>query len=105
MIHSKKLEVDDAWGTVILRGEVNAKKDEFVMTCKKLTVYYEKSPEKEGAAEANAADVQTRIEKLVASGDVNIKRAQGGTATADEAVYYQEDEKVVLTGRPVVKQG
>ena len=26
-------------------------------------------------------------------------------ATAEKAVYYQKDEKMVLTGNPVVKQG
>jgi lipopolysaccharide export system protein LptA len=105
VIHSNRLEVDDASGTVVFSGAVNAKKDEFVMTCQEMTVYYEKSPEKGDPAKTNAAEGQTRINRIVARGDVNIQRTQGGTATADEAVYYQKDDKVVLTGKPVVKQG
>ena len=44
------------------------------------------------------------VDKIIATGNVRIERTGGGLATAEEAVYYQEDEKVVLTGRPVVKQ-
>ena len=36
---------------------------------------------------------------------VKINRDQGGMATVEKAVYYRQDEKVVLTGKPVVKQG
>ena len=65
-----------------------------------MLVYYENSP-----AEKEAGDLGTSIKKIVAIGHVIIKRAQGGVATADKAVYYQQDEKMVLTGQPLVKQG
>ena len=99
-IHSKSLEVNDASKTVVFRGDVSAKKDEFVMDCREMVVYYESASE-----EGNAENSRTQINRIVAKGGVSIKRAQGGMATADEAVYYQNEEKVVLTGRPVVKQG
>jgi lipopolysaccharide export system protein LptA len=34
-----------------------------------------------------------------------ITRPDRGTATAEKAVYYQDSEKIVLTGNPVVKDG
>ena len=99
VIHSNTLEADDKKGVVIFTGEVEAKRDDFTVYCHNMTVYYEKSPAKEGTEE-----VAARIEKIVAIGNVRIVRAEGGTATGEKAVYYQQDEKLVLTGKPVVKQ-
>jgi lipopolysaccharide export system protein LptA len=99
VIHSNTLEADDKKGTVIFTGEVEAKRDDFTVYCHKMVVYYEKSSDKKGTEE-----FATRIEKIVATGDVKIVRAEGGIATGQQAVYYQQDEKLVLTGNPVVKQ-
>ncbi|MBW2284072.1 MAG: hypothetical protein JRF65_05660 [Deltaproteobacteria bacterium] len=99
-IQSNTLEVNDASKTVVFRGDVSAKKDEFVMDCREMVVYYESV-----SGEGDAENTRTQINRIVAKGGVSIKRAEGGMATADEVVYYQREEKVVLTGRPVVKQG
>ena len=100
VIRSNTLEMDNKQKVVVFKGDVNAEKDDFVITCEKMLVYYENSP-----AEKEAGDLGTSIKKIIAIGHVIIKRAQGGVATADKAVYYQQDEKMVLTGRPLVKQG
>jgi lipopolysaccharide export system protein LptA len=100
VIKSNTLEVNDALRIVTFTGDVDAKKDDFTILCSKMLVYYEKLPgQKEGEQGG------TKIDKIVASGEVRISRAEGGVATAEEAVYYQLDDKLVLTGRPVVKQG
>jgi lipopolysaccharide export system protein LptA len=99
VIHSNTLEADDKKGIVIFTGEVDAQRDDFTVYCHKMVVYYEKSPAKEGSEEFGA-----RIDKIVATGNVKIVRAEGGIATGEKAVYYQQDEKLVLTGKPVVKQ-
>jgi lipopolysaccharide export system protein LptA len=41
----------------------------------------------------------------MASGDVKITREDGLLAQAEDATYYQAQEKVVLTGQPTVRQG
>jgi lipopolysaccharide export system protein LptA len=100
IINSKALEVDNKLKVVTFTGDVDAKVDEFSISCQKMLVSYENSP-----TQKNTGDIATRIDKIVATGDVRIVRAQGGIATAEKAVYYQRDEKMVLTGSPVVKRG
>ncbi len=100
VIHSNTLEADDKKRTVIFAGDVEAKRDDFTVYCQEMVIYYEKSPEKTGPREA-----ATKIDKIVATGDVKIVRTEGGVATGQKAVYYQLDEKLVLTGKPMVKQG
>jgi lipopolysaccharide transport protein LptA len=63
-----------------------------------MVVYYGET------TKGSAQKESMKIEKIVAKGDVRITR-QSGLATADEATYYWDDERVVLTGKPVVQQG
>jgi len=100
VIKSKTLEVNDKLKVITFTGDVNAKKGGFILDCQKMLVYYESS-----SADEKTGDVETKINKIIATGQVKINRTQGGMATAEKAVYYQQDEKMVLTGNPVVKQG
>ncbi|MDZ7699119.1 MAG: lipopolysaccharide transport periplasmic protein LptA [Deltaproteobacteria bacterium] len=101
VIHSNKLEADDKAKTITFWGDVTAKRDDFAIDCREMVVYLRKKSlqtQEEGKA-------SPRIDRIVATGDVKIVRSAGGTATAQKAVYYQEEEKIVLTGEPIVKQG
>jgi lipopolysaccharide export system protein LptA len=100
VIHSKTLELDDAAKVVTFTGNVEAKKGDFLITCQKMQVFYKKAPQ-----EQSSEDVESGIDRILAIGGVKIERAQGGIAMAEKAVYYQTDDKAVLTGSPVVKQG
>jgi lipopolysaccharide export system protein LptA len=100
VIKSKCLEVNNEQKVVTFEGEVNAITDDFVLDCQKMLVYYDNLPTQD-----NAGKVKTRITQIVALGQVRINRANGGMATAEKAVYNQDDEEVILTGNPVVKQG
>ena len=100
VIKSNSLEVDDKLKVVTFHGDVNATKDDLVIYCQKMLVSYENLSDQK-----NTAVGGTRIDKIVATGRVRIVRAKGGMATAENAVYYQQDERVVLTGNPVVRLG
>ncbi len=99
-IKSKTLEIDDGKKTVLFAGNVDAVRGGFRMRSDRLMVYYVGQPT-QGVTESG----QAKIEKIVATGNVKITRDEGGLATADKAVYYQGEEKVILTGNPVVQQG
>ena len=100
VINPNRLEVDNQRKMITFSGDVDAKRDDFTMTCQKMVLYYI-----EEAAEAASEKQELRIDRIVAMGQVKITRAEGGSATAENATYYQSEEKIVLTGNPMVKQG
>jgi len=98
VINSNKLEIDDELKMITFTGNVTATKGELKIRCKKMVVYYVSTKSSKKSA--------SNISKIVCTGDVRIYRGkQGGIATSNKAVYYQDQDKLVLTGRPVVKQG
>ena len=100
VVNSDSLEVDNKRKVVTFSGNVNASREDFTIHCEEMSLYYYDTGEAQ-----SGADPEMKIDRIVAVGKVKISRADGGSATADKAVYYQKDEKVVLTGKPVVKQG
>lgn len=100
VIKSNSLEIDNSRKMVIFTGDVDARKDDFIINCQKMFLYYNDTP-----SDRDSGKVEIDIDKIVAAEHVTITRSDGGLATAEEAIYYQDGEKVVLTGNPVVKQG
>ncbi len=99
VIKSDSLEFDHQRKRVTFSGNVDAKREDWTILCQKMVVYYlEKSKE-------STQKESMKIEKIVAQGNVKITRQSGGLATAEEAIYYWDEERVVLTGKPVVQQG
>jgi len=98
IIVSNSMEIDDQKNLVVFTGNVNARGKEFKITCQKLDLYYHQPKP------ANPQIQKIEVKKIVASGGVEIFRAEGGTATAEKAVYFQDEEKVVLTGNPKIRQ-
>lgn len=100
VIHSNKLEADDRAHTITFWEDVKASREDFTIYCQKMVVHLKKET-KDRKTEKDAP----KIDRIVATGKVKIDRSLGGIATAHQAVYHQETEKLVLTGDPVVKQG
>lgn len=98
IIRSDRLEVDDELKLITFTGNVVATKGELKIRCKKMVIYYTSS--------GNSTTNRSKISKIVATGNVKIYRGrQGGIATSKRAIYYQEKDKLVLTGRPMVRKG
>jgi lipopolysaccharide export system protein LptA len=100
VINADSLEIDNKEKIVIFEGNVSAIRDNITIRCQRMQLHYIDLSGKGGLEES---DID--VEKIVASGEVKIERDEGGMATAEEAVYYQKEEKLILTGDPVVKQG
>ena len=100
VIKSQSLELDNQKRTVVFSGQVDAKREDMTINCEKMIVHY---IDQSATKESGKTDV--RIDKIVATGKVKISRPDGALAMSEKAVYYENEEKVVLTGSPVVKQG
>jgi len=108
-ITSKKMTVKNQDSQAIFEGAV-------VLTRGTLVVYSDRMIVSFGSAQSNGAEdrkgheasqrkgpdtVSNRaVNKIEAIGRVKIKR-DSGNATCEKAVYYREEDKIVLTGSPV----
>ena len=100
VIHSDSMEFDQQKRLIIFEGKVKARREDMVVDCQKMIIYYLENPKK------NESDMEAgRVDKIVALGDVVINRADGSVARAGKAVFYQNEGKVVLTENPFVQQG
>jgi lipopolysaccharide export system protein LptA len=100
IIKADSLEIDDQNQIVIFTGNVNAREKEFVIDCQKMVLYY-----KDQSAQPVSETGEVNIDRIIATGAVKITRPNGGLATAEKALYYRNDETLILTGKPKVKQG
>lgn len=101
VVQSETLEIDNKNQRVVFTGNVDAKRGDFTIKCNKMHLYYLED-ESSGKAEGPEG---IGVDRIVATGDVRITSSDGAEATADEAVYHQKEDKVILTGNPVLKQG
>lgn len=100
-ITSDTLEIKHDSQEVIFKGDVTAKKSEFVINCKELVVRYaEDEPGKKTGSTGSY-----RIDRVIGTGNVRITRKKGGVATAEKAIYIQEGERLLLSGNPVIHHG
>ena len=101
IIYSDTLELDQQKNIIAFSGAVQAKSEDMEVECHQMIVHYSNNPVKN---ESNA-DLDVRIGKIIATGDVIIKPSDGGKALAGKAVFYQEEQKVILTENPSIQQG
>jgi lipopolysaccharide export system protein LptA len=100
VINSDRLEVDQRKRVIIFEGKVRARTDDMVVDCQKMIVYYLDNPTEKGS------DMEAgRIDKIIALGNVTINRSDGALARAGKAVFYQNEDRAVLTENPLVRQG
>ena len=100
VIKSQTMEMNNKLKSVTFTGDVNAKKGGFIIDCDRMVAYYETMPDQQKEDEET-----TKIDKIIATGHVIVNRAESGIATAEKATYFQEDERIILTGNPIAKRG
>ena len=99
-IASDRMEANQNDKTVLFEGHVVVQQDDLTITGKRLTVY---SAEGQKGTAAQSAMVD-KIDRIEVEGDVNISQ-KDKVATAQRAVYYHQEQKIVLSGQPSVTQG
>jgi lipopolysaccharide export system protein LptA len=91
-VTSQQLEADNKNSVIIFSGNVVAKQGKMTIYADSARVYYEKKEE------------GNEIREIVATGNVKIQEADR-LATAQNAVFMNAEQKIVLTGQPKVWQG
>jgi lipopolysaccharide export system protein LptA len=99
-IASDRMEANQSDKTVFFEGHVVVQQDDLTITGKRLKVY---SAEVQKGDAAQSAMVD-KIDRIEVEGDVTISQ-KDKVATAERAVYYHQEQKIVLSGKPSVAQG
>ncbi|MDD3250768.1 MAG: hypothetical protein GX874_13460 [Smithella sp.] len=102
-IVSDKMEAFQTTRMVVFSGNTVAQQGDVRIQADRLSIYYKAS----GGPKEKKIDPETEqtgdLEKIVAEGHVVITQ-KDVLATGNEAVYYQDDARFVMTGNPVLQQ-
>ena len=89
-ITSDRLDVDEQGGSAVFTGQVIVKQRDMTVYAEKLVIYRDQTSE--------------QIERIEASGGVRVVQ-QDRVGTAENATFYQQEDKLTLTGDARVQQG
>ena len=101
VITSQRMTAINEQNKLIFEKDVIVKKDDMTLYADKMEILFVKVKDAglAGIADDSSKEDKRDISTIKAMGNVKIVRGEK-TATADEAVYYKDEEKVVLTGEP-----
>jgi len=103
-ITSDTLEAFNDQRLIVFAGHAVAVSGDKVIRSDKLLVYYKKGAD-EGKESATAGVGQGGdLDRIEAKGPVRITQLKR-IVTGDEAVYYQDDQKIIVSGNAVMREG
>jgi len=91
-ITSQQLEADNKKQMITFTGNVIARQGDLTIHADATQVFYEKKEE------------GTDVREIVATGNVKVHQGDR-VATAEKAVFHNQEQKIILTGQPRVWQG
>jgi lipopolysaccharide export system protein LptA len=100
-ITADRMEANQDQRTIIFESHVVAQQDDVTITSNRLKVTLLPGEKKPAAADAAPAE---RIDYVEFEGDVKVTQ-QDRLATANKAIFYQKEQKIILHGQPVVTEG
>lgn len=96
-IQSDRMEAKQEERMILFDGHVTVQQDDMTLNANKLKVVLL-------AGEKNPTGPTDRIDYIEAEGEVKVTQ-KDRLVTADKAIFYQKERKIVLHGRPVVTKG
>ncbi len=106
-INAGRLEVDHARQEIAFREQVVARYKDLILYADLVKIFYQAkaaTPEK-GKPESPLETVGIeRITRIEASGQVRLVQ-EDRVATGDQAIYYPQEEKIILRGNPQLWRG
>ncbi|MCX5830424.1 MAG: lipopolysaccharide transport periplasmic protein LptA [Deltaproteobacteria bacterium] len=103
-ISADRLEAYDAKKVVLFSGNAVATQGDRVIKADKIFLYYKKEERDPGREGLRDVGKTGDLEKIEARGHVSVSQGDR-LVTGDQAVYYQESQKIVMTGSAVMQQG
>ena len=103
-ISADRLEAYDAKKVVLFSGNAVATQGDRVIKAEKIFLYYKKEERDPGREGLRDVGKTGDLEKIEARGHVSVSQGDR-LVTGDQAVYYQESQKIVMTGSAVMQQG
>ena len=103
-IQSDRLDAYQEKKMVVFSGHAIATQGDKTITADRLLIYYKNAAA--GTENKNAVDMGATgdLEKLEAQGSVVITQTNR-IVTGNQAVFYQETQKIVMTGNAVMREG
>ena len=102
-ITSDRLDAYDDKSLVLFSGNVVVVQKDTVINSDELYLYYDKNGSEENAV-SGITKGTGKIERIELKGNVIIKRGER-TVTGDMAVFYNADQKIIMTGNAVMIEG
>ena len=99
-IVSDRLEAYQQQQKVIFIGNVLAKQGELTIRGDRMTIFYLE----EANSKSNEESLAGKIDRIEVDGGVHISQKKI-VATGEHVVYFHEENKIILTGKPRVEQG
>ena len=90
VITSQTLTADNKNNTAVFEGTVVAKTGDIIMYSDKMTVFYDEK--------------ENKVKKIHAIGNVRVN-SEGRALFSEEAVYFDNEEKIIFTGNPKAVEG
>ena len=103
-IASDRMEVMQKERMILFEGHVAIRLDDLSISAGRMRVFGAASGKEKGKEKDPQNAMMEKIDRIEVEGDVKIAQ-RDKLATSDKAVYYHQDRKIVLMGRPVVSQG
>lgn len=100
-ISADRLEANDEKKVVLFSGNAVAVQGDRVIKAEKIFIYYRKDAGKDGLKNAGRPG---DMEKIEARGKVSVSQ-NDRTVTGEQAIYYQDAQKIIVTGNAVMTQG
>lgn len=101
---SDKMEAYQEKNVVIFSGNAVATQGDVQLKTDRLAIYYKKQPNPKEKPGAQIMEGTGELDKIEAKGNVIVTQ-KDMSATGNEAVYYHDTSRVVMTGNSFLKQG
>jgi len=99
-----RLEAFDAEKLVVFSGNAVAVQGDKVIKSDKISLYYKKEKSPVKTKPVRDLSQTSDLDRIEARGHVTVTQGSK-VVTGELAIYYQDDQKIVMTGNPLMRDG